>query len=217
MALQALYRHAPVPRILLVSGLTEAKWMYILYMFLPLGFTPLLQKRDMTRLVLLCPMIVLNLISSYQYLHNIYFQYHYGSSVILLYLSLLFANDVLHSRVDHVTKERYAFVAVLGLVCACSMTFKLWSRDFNIVRHVRSNQTKLAEVQATLDEIPPSASVRATTFMTTPLSNRTTLYDIRYENSPGAVQTPAEYYVFDLRYLGPAVRIQFSLSAGICQ
>lgn len=207
-----------IPTLLLSPGyflsqvFTEDKWRYILQMLLPLGFTPLLQRHDPKRLVLLFPFIIMNLISSYPYLHNIRFQYNYGNGVILLYLSLLFWSDLVKRKQNSpalkakagnpLWKAKYAYIpiATVSLAGALYMGSSLWLSRFDSVSYIRQNRAELNAVHAALDVIPSDSSVRATTFLTTPLSSRQAIYDLKYENSPNAVQTPAEYYVYDLRY-----------------
>jgi uncharacterized membrane protein len=65
--------------------------------------------------------------------------------------------------------------------------------------YVRENKEDLAAMHRLLEDIPEDAPVRASTFLTTPLSNRPFLIDLGYENLPGADRRQADYLVFDLR------------------
>ena len=62
-------------------------------MLVPLAFMPLMIKKP-SRIILLIPFILLNLMSDYTYQHNINFQYTYGSAAFLFYLMILNYQDM---------------------------------------------------------------------------------------------------------------------------
>ncbi len=188
------------------------KWPYLLQMLLPLGFTPLLQRQNPRRLILLFPFLAMNLISSYAYLHNIRFQYHYGTGTILFYLSLLFWADHLRRIEADDTKEAVrkqwqwtkklmlAAAISLSLVSSILISIQLYTVRGEALRYVIMNKAELKRVHEVLDEIPEHAVVRATTFLTTNVSSRPYLFDLGYENSKDADQTPGDYYLYDIRH-----------------
>ena len=63
----------------------EEKLKFIGQTMVPLLGLPLLTRR-FERYVLLIPYVLINLMSDYQYQHNIYFQYAFGSTACLMYL-----------------------------------------------------------------------------------------------------------------------------------
>jgi uncharacterized membrane protein len=75
------------------SMLTPAKITYILLILGSIGFLPLMQK-TYREYILILPLIVMNLISNYQYQYDIRFQYHYGTGVLLLFMALLAIADM---------------------------------------------------------------------------------------------------------------------------
>lgn len=201
------------PAYLLGEIFTEEKWVYIIKMLLPLGFTPLFQKKDPRRLILLCPFIIMNLISSYPYLHDISFQYNYGNAAILLYLSILFWSDVLeekawqktriHRRSTHHKRARilpyvYNFIIIASLSGSLIFCMELWEKRSHSLKYVLENRAALQVMHEVIDSLPQDAYIRATTFLTTNLSNRSQLYDIRYTDLD-IDPDPTDYYLFDRR------------------
>lgn len=67
---------------------TADKFPFIIWMFLPLMFTPFMQKK-ISALILLLPIIPINLMQSWQYQYNIDFQYTYGVAALIIFLSIL--------------------------------------------------------------------------------------------------------------------------------
>lgn len=148
------------------------KLEFIALTMLPLAGLPLLTRRY-ENLILLIPYVLINLMSDYPYQHNILFQYTFGSTACLMYLVVVNLADL---------KERVRFGAAalavcIGIGCFCA----------NIVPPVSSsisaairNGDSYAQQRAFLDTVPDGASVAATTFYTTCLSDRETLYDVQY-------------------------------------
>lgn len=202
------------PAYFLTQVFTAEKWLYLVQMLMPFAFTPLLQRRDPSRLILLMPFVIMNLISSYPYLHWIGFQYNYGNAVILLYLFVLFESDLISGGEPMVAKQSalsvhkkqgsrihvYSFILGISMASAILITSILWGDQLSSYRYVQNNRERLQEVERILAEIPEDASVRASTFYTTALSSRQTIYDLDYGDSEGADQERSDYYVYDLRY-----------------
>lgn len=69
------------------------KVSFFLYTMLPLLFLPFLTRRY-ERLVLLIPYLLVNLMSDYQYQHSVFFQYTYGSTACLFYLTAVNLADL---------------------------------------------------------------------------------------------------------------------------
>lgn len=149
------------------------KLLFIFQTMVPLLGLPLLTRR-FERYVLLIPYILINLMSDYQYQHNIFFQYTFGSTACLFYLTLVNLSD-LHpdgSKLISLT----AAVAV-SAVMFCSLVLP---KALPYPRYCMQYGDYYDQVRQTLSVIPDDASVSASTFYTTYLSQRETLYDVRY-------------------------------------
>ena len=151
----------------------KEKLEFIGLTLLPLTGLPLLTRRY-ERLVLLIPYILVNLMSDYQYQHDIFFQYTYGSTACLFYLVAVNLADM---------KKQGIRVAALGLALCISATCfgaKIMPKAMQYPKQCKTYQSYYDKLRDVLDTVPEGASVAATTFYTTYLSQRDILYDVRY-------------------------------------
>lgn len=177
------------------------KLQFIGQTLLPLLGLPLLTRRY-ERYILLIPYILVNLMSDYQYQHSIMFQYTFGSTACLLYLTVVNLADL---RLD-----RYA---VTALACAAAVSMGFFSVA---IVPIATYYPKVAVqyvgyyqyLRDTLSQIPDGASVAATTFYTTYLSEREVLYDVRYASREHVLE--AEYVVLDVGSTGDYARYKTS-------
>lgn len=149
------------------------KLPFIAITLLPLLGLPLLTRRY-ERYILLIPYVLVNLMSDYQYQHNIFFQYTFGSTACLMYLAAVNLADVTGNA------KRLGILSaacVLSAVCFLGTVLpKAVPYPIQCIRY----SDYYAQIRDTLSEIPEDASVAATTFYTTQLSNRPVLYDTKY-------------------------------------
>ena len=151
----------------------KEKLAFIGLTLLPLAGIPLLTRRY-ERLVLLIPYILVNLMSDYQYQHDIFFQYTYGSTACLMYLTAVNLADM---------KKNEVRVVALGLALCISATCfgaKIMPKAMQYPKQCKTYQGYYDQLRDVLDTVPEGASVAATTFYTTYLSQRDILYDVRY-------------------------------------
>lgn len=166
------------PLKLLYECVDTEKLKYIFLTLTPLLGLPLLT-RKFERYVLLIPYILLNLMSDYPYQHDITFQYNFGSTAFLLYLTAVNVADL------KIPKLKAAWVRLGTLAATACLAAVLFA--INIVPHFSGYLSTYYEYQdyydgisQALENVPPDVSVAATTFYTTKLSSRETVYDIRY-------------------------------------
>lgn len=196
-----------MPGYLLDQIFTTEKILYLLQMVLPLGLLPLLGRR-LDRIFLVLPFLVMNLIPNYQYQHNMTFQYQFATTALLVFLMIqTYAErqaDAAKGGDRHRLRvgRRQVVAAVLALSCGLAITTVLWHRQVSMIRHVAPSPSNRAVIHRALDKIPRDASVRATTFLTTPLSDREILFDIGYEYLEGADLQRTDYIVIDGRWAG---------------
>ena len=157
-------------------------------MLLPLLGLPLITRRY-ERYILLIPYVLINLMSDYQYQHNIFFQYTFGSTAFLIYLTAANLSDI---------KENKMRVAAMGLaVLIAGGCF--FANVVPRVKQYRETANKYEayydSVREALDTVPEDASVATTTFYTTYLSQRDVIYDIRYCSREHLLE--AEYVVLN--------------------
>ena len=167
----------------------KEKLEFIGLTLLPLTGLPLLTRRY-ERLVLLIPYILVNLMSDYRYQHDIFFQYTYGSNACLFYLVAVNLADM---------KKQGVRVAALGLALCISVSCfgaKIMPKALQYPKLCKTYQSYYDKLRDVLDTVPEGASVAATTFCTTYLSQRDTLYDVRYAS---------EEHIFSCEYMALSV------------
>ncbi|MGN1025217.1 MAG: DUF2079 domain-containing protein [Faecousia sp.] len=158
------------------------KLQFIVLTLLPLLGLPLLTRRY-ERYILLIPYLLVNLMSDYSYQHNIFFQYTFGSASFLVYLTVVNLADI---KMDWKRLTALSAAAAVSLVCFCKVVVpKAVSYPVRAVRYYDYYQS----IRDTLSEIPEGASVTASTFYTTFLSQRETLYDVRYSSPRHLLET----------------------------
>jgi len=142
---------------------------------LPLGCLPLITRRY-ERYILLIPYLLVNLMSDYQYQHDIFFQYTYGATGFLVYLTLVNLADI---RVDNIRLAALGAAAAIGLGC---FTAQVMPKVLRYTGYLSTYGAYYDSVREVLDTVPEGASVAATTYYTTYLSDRAELYDVRYSS-----------------------------------
>lgn len=153
---------------------------------LPLLGLPLLTRRY-ERYILLIPYVLVNLMSDYRYQHDIFFQYSFGSTAFLLYLTVVNLADLKPHR------RRILPLAVAAVISAACFGTVVVPKAISYPIQAIEQQAHYQRIRDALDTIPEDASVTATTFYTTHLSQRELLYDLRYCSQAHLLET--EYVV----------------------
>ena len=165
------------------------KLRYIALTLLPVLGLPLMTRRY-ERFILLIPYVLVNLMSDYRYQHDILFQYSFGSTAFLLYLTVVNGAEL---RPDWRRLLDFAGAAAVGAVCfGCTVAPVAVSYPARAIRYHGYYQ----DIRAALDRIPEDASVSATTYYTAYLSRRPVLYDVRYGSREHLLET--QYVVLRL-------------------
>lgn len=209
---------------------TDKLW-FIAITILPLLGLPLFTGR-LERYLLLIPYVLINLMPDYAYQHDIFFQYVFGSTACLLYLTVINLAD-LQQKASYTTTTdtttatsslttaaatassttaatvtssfaaaapSLSLLTTAGLiaaaaVCAVCFTVTIVPKAVSYPSRCISNQADYRELRRALSRIPDEASVTASTFYTTFLSQRDVLYDICYASEDHLLST--EYVVLN--------------------
>ena len=155
---------------------------------------PLVTRRY-ERLVLLIPYILVNLMSDYKYQHDIFFQYTYGATACLFYLVVVNLADMKAWRL------RILLVVLALCVSVTAFDEKIQPKATQYPEQCETYAGYYDKLREVLDTVPDGASVAATTFYTTYLSQRDILYDVRYAS---------EEHVFSCEYMALSVTDQNS-------
>ena len=167
------------------------KLLFLLQMFVPLSFLPFCLKR-ISRLLLLLPMVLLNLLTLYPYQYQIDFQYTFGVAAFVLYLSVLNLSELPHGTMKRVL----AVSLICGAMCfIANPVNRLTGGGFGVLVTERE---QIALIDETVRSIPKDASVIASSYLTPHLSKRDTLYEMYYHKPQK--EERVDYILLDLRF-----------------
>jgi uncharacterized membrane protein len=174
---------------------TTEKIAFLLFMLAPLAFLPVMSAKP-ARFILLLPMLLVNLMTDYQYQYSIWFQYTFGSLAFSFYLAIVNASE-LGARVRHCVVLVSAAAASI-MFCGTSLT-KMYYVDKYFLEYDDNRK-----ITAVLESIPADAPVKASTFFVAKLADRDEIYDIDTKHH-------TEYAVIDLRIDSPKNTSRYSL------
>ncbi len=149
------------------------KLSFIGLTLLPLLGLPFFTRR-FERYLLLIPYVLINLMSDYRYQHDIFFQYTFGATAFLFYMTVLNLADI--------KLEAIRLVALAGALVVCIGTFfhNVYPVGIRYPQQYEEYEDYYVYVRQTLDKIPKDASLATTTYYTAYLCDRDTLYDVKY-------------------------------------
>lgn len=172
------------PAFTLSQVFTQEKLLFLLQMFAPLCFLPLMGKKP-ARLILFIPMLLINLMTRYSYGYDIYFQYTLGSAAILFYLSV-----AAYSEMGEKRKKTLICATLCSTVMACSTYLSP-----GYLGRTDAVKQRNDEIAQALSVIPENASVAATDSPAGNLTERDELYYINSANKIYSdVPKDVEYY-----------------------
>lgn len=177
------------PIFTIYESFDEEKIKFLLQMLVPVAFMPLMIKKP-SKILLLIPFILINLMSDYQYQHDINFQYTYGSAAFFFYLMIMNYKDMkpgFRSKVLAVAATSSVFMFM------CNTYYR--SDGFESYKIDKANGS-IEIIDKALELVPKDASVAVTTFL---LPN---LFDHReiYEFESTKYRDEVEYIVLDIRF-----------------
>jgi uncharacterized membrane protein len=207
------------------------KLIFIFTVFPALGILPVIQ-RKYSRLLLLLPLIVMNLMPGFCYQYDLSFQYHYATTVIMLYVILLFLSDADFAREPEAIQEETSIedpseagtnvaverkpatspnagkscvvIALCFAIVSCTVfTTKLLIDNYYPVRYLFENRSEIRSIKDELNKIPESASIQSNSMFTTYLSDRDVIYYLDI-NSKEESPHETDYVVIDRRVAIPA-------------
>lgn len=147
---------------------TDEKLPFLFWMLVPVMFAPLLNKKVST-LILLIPMLVINLMSNYQYQYHIGYQYTFGVAALVLTAAIL--------TIGQMTPERRRFVLTASLVSCLVLSFSLnYPKIQNVASNYRSHHALYEATEECLNRIPDDVVITATTFLIPHLADHETVY-----------------------------------------
>lgn len=161
------------PMKVLYECIDYEKLKFIGLTLIPIVGLPLITRRY-ERLILLIPYILVNLMSDYKYQHDVMFQYTFGSTACLFYLL-----TVNLAEIKRPVQRKAVILLALCISSTCFYTINMGTA-VKYMSYCRQYSEYYSGQRQLLSIIPEDASVAATTFYTTYLSQRKEIYDIRY-------------------------------------
>ena len=159
----------------------------------PLLGIPFLTRR-FERYILLIPYVLINLMSDYPYQHDVFFQYAFGSTALLLYLTAVNLAECKTAprRILSLTAS-----VLIGAVCFCTVILPV---GLQFPRLTVQYREIYQGIRTALDTVPEEVSVTATGFYIPHLSQRKVLYDLRHCTRQHLLET--EFVVMDTQSAG---------------
>lgn len=167
------------------------KLIYIVQLLFTLGLIPF-ATRKISRYLLVAP-ILMNLITMYVYQPNISFQYSFGITAFLFYVTLLNLSE-LGDRAKKIMLPTAAVASLLLFVMLVTPKFGYYTD-----RYVREKDI-YRSMESVLEMIPDDASVTCSTFLLPHIADRGEIYEVTYHKENGKYKTDTDFAVLDMRY-----------------
>lgn len=169
---------------------TWEKFIYVIQMFLPLGFIPFVTRKP-SRWLLMAP-ILMNLLTYYQYQYSIGFQYSFGVSAFLIYAMLINLPDM------HAPSKKV--LVSIGVVASCcyflTASWPKWGYYFT---KWENNQDDYITMEQALDALPADASLNVSTYLLSHVADRSEVYQAKYGDLYHGDKPDVDYVVLDIR------------------
>ena len=163
------------------------KIVYALQIFLPLGFIPFCTKKP-SRYLLIAP-ILMNLLTQYQYQYNIGFQYHFGITAFMVYVTII-------NLPEMKAPQRKTLISIASACCLCIYLVVVAPKVTTYTKRWESGKDTYTKMDEILDTIPEDASVACSSFLLAHIADRAEVYELKYHGNEGDV----DYIVYDARY-----------------
>ncbi|MGF3113061.1 DUF2079 domain-containing protein [Facklamia sp. P9177] len=199
--IHAVFNAIKNPAFTLASIFTYEKLKYLLIIFASQAFLPLLQV-SWRPYILLLPLLVINLVSDWPYQVDLFKQYHFGSSTLILFMSIITIEHWQRRKVYLFRTKKFSFEQLssffITLSILASLSFfvtMIGPRKYDYQSY--QNDTEFYQsIQKTLAKIPKNSRVVTVSSYTTPLSKNSELYDLFYHNNR-EVDLTIDYVVFN--------------------
>ncbi len=165
---------------------TWDKIVFLLQMLLPIGFLPFCSKKS-SRWLLLAP-IMINLVSHYQYLYDLGFQYHFAVTAFFFYAAL-------KNLPELTLPTRRNLLALAMAACFCLYLTTVVPKLTSYTERWEKNRETYEQMEAILDSVPEDASVSCSSFLLAHMADRDVIYEVAYHKNKPDV----DFVVLDVR------------------
>ena len=180
------------PAYVIQECFTPKKLAFLMLMLLPLGFIPLINK-NISKMVLLLPLLIINLAPDYADKFSIFDQYAFGTAAIFIYLMV--SN---YGEMEEKTKKYFCSIAL----CA-SIVFLPTGALSNIgyVSDYFSNHKQYQKLSDAISEIPKDSSVAASELFMAHVAAREQVYQYPCEERADVVILDCRNNKYDSRVI----------------
>ncbi|MFQ9515740.1 MAG: DUF2079 domain-containing protein [Eubacterium sp.] len=162
---------------------------YIIVMVIPVAAALFTTGKKYSRYILILPFVVINLMTTYIYIHDITFQYNFGVIALFMYLIILNISDIKPKRAR-------AIVGTSVLCAGIMFTAMIFPKLTYYIDKYNENKSTFEQLNKAIDTIPENASVCASGYLVPHLSKNLELYDQNHLEE----DIDTEYLVVDKRY-----------------
>ncbi len=170
----------------------NSKILYTLQLLLPLAAMPFATKK-LARYILVVP-VLMNLITMYVYQPNIRFQYSFGITAFLFYVTLLNLSE-LGEKAKRIMLPLSAVASLLLFVMLVGGNL-----GYYVNRYEKEKESYKHADYVLSDVLPDDVSVACSTFLLPHIADRSEIYEIEYHKENGKYKTDTEYVAVDTRY-----------------
>jgi hypothetical protein len=158
-------------------------------MLVPIAAVIFATGKKYSRYILILPFVIINLLPTYLYMHDITFQYDFSIIALIMYVIILNVADM--------DLQKAKTTVTISVICASVMFMgSIYQKAPYYVTKYLTYKSTYVELTKALDTIPQSASVCASGFLTPHLSKNLILYDQNHLEE----DIYAEYLVVDDRF-----------------
>jgi hypothetical protein len=178
--------------------LDDKKIETLLWFYVPVLFIPFMSKKVST-FILLIPSLVMTFMTCNVYQASIDYQYTFGSSVLVIYIIIMYISGEAGPRRENDRESKLASNALVSMMVVASviMFVSIISTKSFYIDEYKMNKEQFDKIEEVLDSIPEDASVLSSSFYLTHLTHRENLYRYPYTETDNMT---FEYIVYDLRY-----------------
>ena len=138
---------------LLSQVFTADKIMFMVWMLLPVGFAPFMSGKK-SLLVLLIPMLVIDLMSNWQYQYDVKFQYTFGVAGLIVFMTILII-----SQSDSLRKNQIVLYSTAMCIIMCFSLF--FPRAAAYIESDDNSKARTEQYDSLIAEIPNDVEISA--------------------------------------------------------
>lgn len=156
---------------------------YLIEMFVPVGALIFATGKKYSRYILLGSIVVVSLITTYIYQHQIEFQYNFGHIALFIYLIIM-------NVADMKPEKKKKLVTCSLIICVIMFMGLILPKAPRYVGMYKANSTKIEKFDKAISLVPNDKSVFTTGWIMPHMAKNLQCYDIGYLNEEHKTDIP---------------------------